>query len=359
MTVYLANALAEEGHQVTLLMRYGYGPARKLVSNKVSIEDMRLPENGKIRKNLLNIVCLCQVMRSGQYDVLLAVTAEMSQIASLAAFFTKKKIPLISVVHSTLSQEVHSFQKIRECFFPFFNRQYDRVIAVSEMVRKDYCKVCRAKQGQTVTVYNPVVDLKVSERAQEKINHPWLLPGHPYVTLVQAGRLCEAKNHSLMLQTLEILNRSGDFRLILLGDGELKEELKAEVRLRNLTEKVDFTGYVDNPLPYIRLADITVLSSRFEGLPTVVIEALVLGKKIVCTDCPSGIREILNDDGLGILVRNNDPLALAKGIQRALVWKPDVPALIRRGSDFSVRRSMEGYLSVIHDACEKGKKSYV
>lgn len=359
MTIHLANALAEEGHLVTLLMRYGYGPLKELVSDKVTIEDMKLPERGKVRKNLLNIVKLRQVMRSDKYDVLLAVTAEMSQIASVAAFFTEKRMPLISIVHSTLSQEVHSFQKIREWGFPFFNKQYDRVIAVSEMVRRDYCRLCRAKPEQTVTIYNPVIDAQFEQRAREQISHPWLIPGRPFVTLVQAGRLCEAKNHRLMLRALELLNCKGDFRLILLGEGELMEELRAETERRKLVERVDFVGYTDNSLPYLRQADIIVLSSRFEGLPTVVIEALALGKKLVCTDCPSGIREILNDEGLGILVQNNEPSALAKGICRAVGWKPDKMALQRRGMDFTVQKSMESYLAVIHEVCEKRKRTDV
>lgn len=112
---------------------------------------------------------------------------------------------------------------------------------------------------------------------------------------------------------------------------------------------VDFAGFVQNPAAYFRKADVVALSSRFEGLPTVLVEALAVGAKVVSTDCPSGPREILQNGKFGILVKPENPEALADGILRGLAWEPDRGALRQRALDFTDRRAAEEYLRVIRE----------
>lgn len=350
VTVLLANALARQGHEVSILIRHDRGPVRQLLDPAVRVLDMRLPEAGKLRKNAGNIRWLRRVMRPGMFDVLLAVTGEMSQVAAVASYGLGRRIPLVSVLHNTLSQEVHSFQRVRELLFPILNRRYDRVIAVSEAAREDYIRLCGASGEQVVTVYNPVITEDFWKQAAAEAEHPWLSPSRDFKTIVIAGRLTQAKNHALMLEALRLL---GDgFRLILLGEGELRGQLEAQAKGLH----VDFAGFVPNPAAYFKRADIVALSSRFEGLPTVLIEALAVGARIVSTDCPSGPREILKDGEFGILVPQEDPQALADGIRRALAWEPDREALRRRALDFNEEQAVNGYLRVIREAlAEKGK----
>ena len=349
MTVILANEFARQGHEVSILIRHNKGPVKNLLNPAVYILDMNLPERGKLRKNFRNIHWLRRVMSPGQFDVLLSVTAEMSQVAALATYALSSRIPLISVVHSTLSQEVHSFQHIRERLFPILNRRYNRVITVSEAVREDYIPLCSALPEQVVTVYNPVISRDFWKLAETEPQHPWLKDNREFKVIVLAGRLCEAKNHALMLEAMRLLKEKGDFRLILLGSGELKEQLMEQADRRGIGQVVDFAGFVPNPAAYFRKADIVVLSSRFEGLPTVLVEALAVGAKVVSTDCPSGPREILKDGELGILVESGNPKALSDGILRALVWEPDRKMLRQRALDFTDKRAVEGYLQVIRE----------
>lgn len=347
MTVALANELARQGHGVTILIRHDKGPVRSLLSPAVQILDMGLPERGKLRKNAGNLRWLRRVLRPGRFDVLLSVTAEMSQVAALASYALSPRIPLISVVHSTLSQEVHSFQSIRERLFPVLDRRYDRVIAVSEAVREDYITLCGTSPERVAAVYNPVINDRFWEQTRIPPRHPWLAEDRDWRVIVLAGRFCRAKNHSLMLKAMKKLDQQGKFRLILLGGGELRAQLEAEVREAGLRDVVDFAGVVPNPGAYFQRADVVALSSRYEGLPTVLVEALAVGAKIVSTDCPSGPREILKDGALGVLVEPEDPEALAGGVLRALAWEPDRDALRARALDFTARRAAEGYLQVI------------
>lgn len=351
MTVVLANELARQGHEITILIRHDKGPAKQLLSPEVRILDMGLPEEGKLRKNLGNIRWLRRVLRPGRFDALLSVTAEMSQVAALATYALSPRIPLISVVHSTLSQERHSFQAIRERLFPVLDRRYDRVIAVSEAVRKDYIALCGAPPEKVETVYNPVIHQGFWEQLEAEPRHPWLPDNREYKVIVLAGRLCEAKNHALMLEAMKRLKERGEkVRLILLGDGELRERLEEQARRDGLNDTVDFAGFVPNPAAYFKRADLVALSSRYEGLPTVLVEALAVGARIVSTDCPSGPREILRDGALGVLVKPGDPEALAGGVLRALAWEPDRAALRERALDFTAERAGEEYLRVIREA---------
>lgn len=354
MTLFLARALKEAGHSVTILIRHDCGPLKNQVPEGVMVTDFALPEKRKLIKNIRNIVLLRRAMMPGGYDVLLAVTAEMSQVAALAAVTRRKRIPLVSVVHSTLSMEVHSFQRMRELLFPVLNRKYDRVIAVSEAVRRDYIEVCRARKEQVVTIYNPVVNQEIFRLQEETASHPWLSKDRGFVTLVLAGRLSPVKNHRLMFQTLKQLNERGDYRLILLGEGELQTELEELACFMGIRRKVDFTGYVENPYVFFKMADAVVLTSIYEGLPSVLIEALACGARIVSVDCPSGPREILADGVYGRLVRPQDETALAEGILESLRKRPDKALLKSRAMEFSAEKAAERYADVLMQLVKGG-----
>ncbi len=107
-----------------------------------------------------------------------------------------------------------------------------------------------------------------------------------------------------------------DHRLVVLGEGELRDELLELAERLGIRERVDLPGYAANPYPSFASADVVVLSSRFEGLPTVLIEALPFTCGIVSTDCPSGPREILDQGRWGRLVPCGEPAALADAIER-------------------------------------------
>lgn len=342
VTIRLLNELQHRGHEITLAVRYDEGPAKENLSPEIRVLDMALPKEGKVKKNLLNIRYLARLMKSGDYDGMVAILSDMSQVAALARWVSGAKLPLVSVVHSTLSVEQMSFRKIRNLLAKFFDRQYDKVITVSDAVRRDYIRYSGTREEKTVTVYNPIVDERMLEKAREKPEHPWLAEDRDFKTLLLAGRLSYPKNHPLMLRTLKRLRESGDYRLILLGEGELRQELTELTAELELEPWVDFRGYVKNPYGYMSNADCVVLSSRYEGLPTVLVEALACGSRIVSTDCPSGPAEILQGK-YGILVPMEDEEALAQGIRTALEQEPDRALLRRRAMDFTVEKATENF----------------
>jgi glycosyltransferase involved in cell wall biosynthesis len=113
-------------------------------------------------------------------------------------------------------------------------------------------------------------------------------------------------------------DRGVDIRFAILGDGPLRGELEALIERRGLEDRVRLIGRVANPLKYFARADIFVLSSLVEGLPNVLVEAMMCGCTPVSTDCPTGPREVLQGGRFGYLVAMQDPAALADGIAKAL-----------------------------------------
>lgn len=356
ITVCLANELAARGHEVTIAVRYATGPLLKTVSSQVRVLDMDLPVNGKFQKNIQNVRILNRLMRAGKYDVFVGVMADFAQIAALSQALTGRRLPLVCVLHNTAFVEKSSFGRIRRSLAFWFDRQYDQVITVSRAVEQDYVEHTGRIHG-IATIYNPVVDNRMFRLAETVPDHPWLQAGRNFSTLVLPGRLCYQKNHRLMFETLKRLRRHGDFRLILLGDGEKAEELKSLAEKMALVPWIDFKGFVENPYSYMAHCDAVVLTSHYEGLPTVLIEAMACGSRIVSVDCPSGPREILEDGKYGMLVEMDSPAALEKGILDALQTEPEKACLKERALDFSVEASVQKYEALLEKVINAGKRA--
>lgn len=187
-------------------------------------------------------------------------------------------------------------------------------------VSKDMVEQYRAvfNSPPHVAVYNIVDDKSSRARMQEPVQHEWLLDKSQPV-IVAAGRLAAWKGFSDLVHAMKILAVKGRVaRLLILGDGPLRIELQTLINELELKDSVQLLGYVSNPLKYFAHADVFVLSSLVEGLPNVLVEAMMCGCTPVATDCPTGPREVLQDGKYGYLVPVKDPVALAAGIEHAL-----------------------------------------
>lgn len=168
-----------------------------------------------------------------------------------------------------------------------------------------------------VCVYNIVDDIRSRERMHEPVEHVWF-SDKSIPVLVAAGRLAHWKGHANLIEAMSILLSSRPARLLILGDGPLRAELQDLIKALGLLDSVELVGYVENPLKYFARADVFVLSSLVEGLPNVLVEAMMCGCTPVSTDCPTGPREVLQNGKYGYLVPMRDPNAMAAAIERAL-----------------------------------------
>lgn len=136
-------------------------------------------------------------------------------------------------------------------------------------------------------------------------------------------------------------------RLLIGGEGPERSALLRLAGQLGVTDDVALPGFFDNPYACMAHAAVFVLSSAWEGLPSVLVEAMACGCAVVSTDCPSGPAEILQDGKYGPLVPVRDPVALAEAIAKVLEQRPDPARLISRASDFSEASAARAYEAVL------------
>ena len=184
------------------------------------------------------------------------------------------------------------------------------ILAVSKGCEHDLLNNIGIKPKSIQTIYNPIDFEKIHDLAQK--DNPFSHLDY----LVHIGRLSGAKRHDLLFRSFALANTNKS--LILLGDGPLREELKILASQLNISSKVIFAGFQQNPYPIIKGAKLCVLSSDYEGLPNAILDALSVGTPVVSTDCPSGPGEILTGSLANYLTPVGDPNALAHTILTAL-----------------------------------------
>jgi glycosyltransferase involved in cell wall biosynthesis len=222
----------------------------------------------------------------------------------------------------------------------------DAISAVSDGVGEDLASETGIPRDRIVTTYNPVVTPEMSVLARESLVHPWFCSGSPPVILA-AGKLKRQKGFDVLLEAFAKLRRELDARLVILGEGELRADLERRGGELGLGDDVELPGFVDNPFAYMARASLFVLSSRFEGLPGVLIQAMACGCPVVSTDCPSGPSEILGVGAYGALVPIDDSTALCSAMQETLGQPRDSERLVDRAAEYSLERSTQRYLELM------------
>jgi glycosyltransferase involved in cell wall biosynthesis len=241
---------------------------------------------------------------------------------------------------------------------PLYRRTYawaDAVVAVSDGVRDDLAAVTDLPRQAIHTIYNPLVDATLMERSREPLRHPWFRSGSPPVIL-GVGRLVPRKDFPTLLRAFAQVVQERDARLVIVGDdkgGIGRMRLKALASRLGVAHAMDVVGFTGNPFAYMARAGVMVLSSRWEGLSNVLVEAMACGCPVVSTDCPHGPREILEHGRHGRLAPVGDDRALARAILETLAHPKDPDALRRRAADFHVERAAEQYLRLCAGAQDR------
>jgi glycosyltransferase involved in cell wall biosynthesis len=193
----------------------------------------------------------------------------------------------------------------------------DRIFCVSRGVAQDLARILACDPTAFEVLPNPVVTPELADRSAQPLGHPWFAPGQPPVVL-GVGRLSRIKNFSLLVRAFARVRGETALRLMVLGEGKQRGELERLAARLKVKEDLALPGHVENPYGYMHKASLFVLSSLWEGFGNVVVEALACGTPVVATDCPSGPAEILEDGRYGLLVPNNDELALAAAMLQCL-----------------------------------------
>jgi len=349
----LVNHYAEQGYKVDLLLAKKIGPYLDEVSSKVRIVDLNVDRAWQY------IAPLVRYFRSEKPEVMLVATT----ILNVIALFTKRlsfsrtrvvvseHIDIVSFAETGLLQRSKLVRWGVRMFYP----QANNVVAVSEGAADRLSEFSGLKRTDISTVYNGVVDDEKLALSRVPVDNE-LLNNKDIKVLLAVGRLQPQKDYANLLHSFGLLlekYRSVSSEplphLMVLGEGELRPELESLADELGIRQNLSMPGFVDNPFQYLANTDVFILSSEFEGLPTVLIEALACGCSVVSTDCPSGPDEILKSGQFGRLVPIKDSQALADSLFKTLT-EGDVCSQeerLARGLSFNVDAAVEKYSRVL------------
>jgi glycosyltransferase involved in cell wall biosynthesis len=312
--IRFARALARRGHEVELVIGnidqshpFPSAPEIKVTHlRKTNARAMLLP--------------MIKLFKETKPDVVFSAEDHLNAFVLLAAILsgTKAKISGSSRVtpFDTYPKRLFSKGTVLKQLMKAVMYRADALTCVSKDMVEQYRTIF--DQAPHVDVYNIVDDASSRQRMMDPVDEPWLLMDDGVPVLVAAGRLGSWKGFDTLIDAMKQLLKVRKARLLILGDGPCRADLERQIEVNGLTDWIKLPGYVENPLKYYRNADVFVLSSRVEGLPNVLVEAMLCGCTPVATDCPTGPREVLQDGKYGYLVPVDDPVKMAVAIGEAI-----------------------------------------
>ena len=311
----LAVALADSGVSLDLVLAKAEGPYLEDIPADLSVVDLNAS------RMIASLPRLAAYLRRARPAVLLSSLDYANIVAAWARNISGTRPRLVLNEQNTLSRVAGNASSLRGRLVPSLARRTypgaSAITAVSRGVAEDLAATIGMSLERIDVIHNPVVTPELISRAGEPIEHEWVAAGSDPVILA-VGRLSPQKDYPTLLQAFAELRENRPARLLILGDGPLRSEIEALVSRLGIGPDVRLPGFVDNPWAYMRRCDVYAMSSGWEGLPTVLIEALASGARIVSTDCPSGPREILAGGRYGRLVPVGDAKALARALEAAL-----------------------------------------
>jgi glycosyltransferase involved in cell wall biosynthesis len=299
-------------------------------------------------RTLSDLIPLVRYLRREKPDVLLVSLDHNNIVALMAKALALSPTRVVICQHNALSSEVveHGGKyRVVPFFYRWLSPIAHGVVAVSRGVADDLTRSCRIPRDRITVIYNPVITERFHEQLKQPLQHRWLDdPSIP--VFITVGRLVAQKDHETVLKALSIYRRRGPARLIILGVGPLRETLEQRARELGIAEDVEFAGFQENPLPWIKRATAMILGSRFEGFGNVIVEALGCGTPVISTNCPFGPDEILDNGRYGHLVPVGDAEAMAAAMSPDLrkTWPSDV--LRQRANTFTVNGTVSQYLDL-------------
>lgn len=270
----------------------------------------------KASKPILSLFRFIKWVKHYKPNIVVSASYPLNIVAIIAQKLSGIKYKLIIVEHINVTIATRASKKpiSRLPYLLLIKLLYskaDYIVAVSKGVSDDLQAITGLSKDNIAVIYNPVITDKIYEMSRESVEHPWLVEDNVPVFLA-VGRMVEQKDYPTLLKAFSLILNSGiKAKLIILGDGPLKQQLKELANELGLKNDVDFPGFDANPYRWMKAANCLVLSSLWEGLPTVIVEAMAIGLPVVATDCPSGPSELIEDGVTGRIVPIGCPEQLA------------------------------------------------
>lgn len=344
MVVSLIRGFVDLGRQVDLVLVRTEGPHFERLPRQVN------PVRLGTRHTFAAVPALARYLRRCRPVALLAAKDRAGRAVVLARRLAGTDTRIVMRLGTHLSTAMAEktagarwlrFRPIRRLY-----PQVDQIVAVSAGVADDTAHIAGIARTRIRVIRNPVITPELSDLAAKPCDHPWFRSGQPPV-IVGAGRLQRQKDFPTLIRAFAQVREGRSCRLIILGEGNGLAQLEALIAELGITADVDLPGFRTNPYPFLARADLFVLSSRWEGSPNVLTEAMALGTPVVATDCPSGPRELLDGGRNGPLVPVGDVLALSKAMAETLDHSLPPQTLKAAVADYTQAASAAQYLEAL------------
>ena len=284
------------------------------------------------------------ILKNKKYDIEFAAIHGFRDEILNSPLKNSKKIVWI---HNDL-RKTHFHKYTDEEIRKFFG--FDKILVISEHIQKDFENLARNEneKNRIVRIYNPLDTNEILNKA----NVNWESTQNPAPVFISVGTVFPQKGFDRLLKVHQRLLHEGFPHLVkILGDGYDFENIKNLISELQITETVEMTGFTDNPYPAVKNADFYILSSRYEGFPTVLFEAVTLKKNIIATEV-SGVREILENGKLGLIVENSEE-GIYEGMKKALTHPESFDAyaetLKTYSMPFTLENSVNSIVQIIDD----------
>ncbi len=340
VTVNLANHFVRRGERPLMILDRRDGALVDALAPGVEVVALDAP------RTLAALPRLRRVLIQRRPAVLLSGITYNSPIALLAAGLAGRRTRVAVAEHTVLSQELAERGPRDRAVVPrllhLAYRHAAAIICPTEAIADDLAALCGIARARIDVLPNPVLGDDTAARAARPVAEPWF--ADPVPVFVAAGRMTPVKDFATLIAAFARVAGARPARLVLLGDGPLRDALLAEAASLGVADRVRLPGVVDDPLPFFARAAAVVSSSRYEGFGNVLVEAMACGTPVVSTDCPGGPRAILGGGRLGRLVPVGDAQALAAAMLATLEQRRD-PALLKEGTArYTIERAGDAYL---------------
>lgn len=274
-------------------------------------------------------------------------------ITIVTLWLMRSKIPVICSDRILLTRELKSrrFPRLNCLLMRWLYRNIHGYVAVSDEAGRDMVANFGLSPNNVRTIYNGLDLGDLNKRSRETLQDDDGVFHEGTVHFISMGRLTEQKGFDLLIKAFSHTRKKIDCRLVIIGDGELSTALKQLARDRMVEADVVFAGWKTNPFPYLAAADVFVMSSRYEGFPNALMEAMAAGLPVVSTDCPSGPAELLSGGRYGFLVPNESKKELAdamfKMVSDAKLREDFGRRAKKRMADFTLDRMIDEFEALL------------
>lgn len=279
----------------------------KKFDNKIKLVTPKKSISNNSSRKFKYIICLFllfkEIMKNRN---ILIFSLQANFYCSILCKILKVKI----ITRSNSSPEGWSNNVLKETIFKILFKLPDETIVNSYKFKNEL-----RKRFNIISkcIYNPLNKEEIKKKSLIKIDYNFFKE-KKYLKIINIARFTDQKDHLTLLKAVNILKKKINFRLLIIGRGKNKNKINNFIKENNLKKHVKIINYKKNPFPYLKKSNLFILSSRYEGLPNVLLEALTLKKFIISSNCPTGPSEILDNGKTGLLFKVGDYKDLAKKI---------------------------------------------